>query len=433
MNKRLDGKIEDVYWAQVSQEKTICSKEFQKDHYDLVIVGAGYLGLSTALHAAQKGMSVMVLEEYSIGSGASGRNGGVLVPAYPGGRTIEDVKASIGNTKGAGYSTLVANAPEYLFDKIREYDIKCHPVQNGFIQPAHSDASLLKARRVFESWTKHCHDLKWLSGDEIKEETGAHGYIGGWFQKTGGTVEPYALAQGIARIALDVGADILEGHCVDEIKTQGDKYLVTSNNETFKAKSVFIATNAYTKSLENPLGKSVIPVRLFHTMTRPLTAQERKVVLHKGITFTDLRKSGGFGRLDSLGRLQSGGAVFSPLGKEYGMKHARLRMKELFPILDGIELEYYWEGYCAITEEWIPSFQIHHYNFYSCIGFSTRGVAISFSVGRVMADILSGDILAKDSPLSFSSKDSIRMQCFKEYLGGLAFPVYKAKDRLKLS
>lgn len=433
MKTRLDGKIEDVYWAIVSQEKACCPKDINRNEYDLIIVGAGYAGLSSAFHAAKKGLSVLVLEAYSIGSGASGRNGGAVVPAYPGAVTIEDVKAATGISKGEKYSKLVNEAADYLFQIIRQYDIKCHPVQNGFIQPAHSEKSYSKVQRVYHSWKNFGADIQWLSGNEIKQQTGAHGYLGGWLQKTGGTVEPYALAQGIARIALEAGADISEDNSVDAIEKVDGKYCVTASRGCYTAKKILIATNAYTQHLAQPLAKSVIPVRLYHTMTRPLTAQERKAVLPNGTTFTDLRKSGGFGRLDSQGRLQSGGAVFTLAGKNYGKDHARLRMKELFPVLEGIELEYYWEGYCAITEEWLPSIKIHDKGFYSFVGFSTRGVATSFSVGRDIADILSEEISVEDSALFIRGKDGIHLQSLKEYLGGLAFPIYKARDKFKLS
>ncbi|TKI06997.1 NAD(P)/FAD-dependent oxidoreductase [Martelella alba] len=433
MDKRLDGKIDDVYWAIVSQEKISLPARTDKDDYDLVIVGAGYCGLSTALHAAKKGLSVLVLDESSVGSGASGRNGGAVVPTFPGALTVEDVKNTLGAVKGEKYAQLVNTAPDYLFEQITRYGIQCHPKQNGFIQPGHSEKSLYKIQKVYQSWQKRGVDIHWLSGDEVKENTGAHGYLGGWYQKSGGTVEPYALAQGLARAALDAGADILENHRVASIAKVGGGYQIASSKRVFKGKKVLIATNAYTQNLLRPLGKSVIPVRLYHTMTRPLTEQERRVVLPKGITFTDLRKSGGFGRLDSFGRLQSGGAVFTPTGKEYGMAHARLRMQELFPSLAGIELEYYWEGYCAITEEWVPSLQIHDVDFYSFIGFSTRGVALSFSVGRILAELISGELSHEDSPLFVCKNKILPLHAIKEYLGGWVFPFYKARDRLKLT
>ena len=433
MFSRRDGDINDVYWSVVSKERIQPTDRASRDSYDLVVIGAGYCGLSVALHAANQGMSVLLLEAATVGSGASGRNGGAVVPTFPGALTADDIKLRIGNAKGEQYAAQVVAAPEYLFRLIEQHQIQCHPVQRGFIQPGHSEKSLARVKRVYQSWQQRGIDIQWLSGDEVKQSPGAHGYLGGWFQKTGGTVEPFALAQGLARAALTAGCEILENHQVTAIDKQQDQYRVTTERGQFNATKVLIATNAYTRHLAAPLGKSVIPVRLYHTMTRPLTEQERRTVLPKGITFTDLRKSGGFGRLDSLGRLQSGGAVFTPGGKNYGMEHAKLRMKTLFPSLAGIELEYYWEGYCAIADEWIPSLQIHDQGFYSCIGFSTRGVAMSAAAGKIIADILSEQITAAESPLFVKQQRDILFQSVKQYASGLIFPLYKAKDRLKLS
>ncbi len=433
MFRRRDGDIQQVYWSIVSKEKIQPPDSIRSDNYDLIVIGGGYCGLSTALHAAEKGLSVLLLEASTIGCGASGRNGGAVVPTFPGALTAEDINMRVGVTKGEDYARLVASAPEYLFRYIQKHTIQCFPVQQGFIQPAHSEKSLAKVRRVYQSWLQRGVDIHWLSGEEIKQRTGAHGYIGGWYQASGGTVEPFALAQGLARVALAAGIDILEHHPVLAVDKQPQDYLVTTTTGKFRARKVLIATNAYTQNLSRPLGKSVIPVRLYHTMTRPLSEREQRDVLPQGITFTDLRKSGGFGRLDSLGRLQSGGAVFTPGGKHYGMQHARHRMQTLFPSLAGIELEYYWEGYCALSDEWIPSLQQHDPGFYSCIGFSTRGVAISFLAGKVIADIFSEEISADDSPLYVKTPRDILFQSVKEYASGLIFPIYKAKDRLKLS
>lgn len=430
----IDASLQGVHWVRTSRERfDATSGDVGTDH-DLVVIGAGYAGLSIARHASELGQRVLLLEAGRVGCGASGRNGGIVVPHFPGGMAVEDVEALHGRQRSDRLADLVANGAAWLFDEIRRLGISCDAEQNGWFQPAHSNRALNKVERVYRGWASRGADVEWLDAAAIREKTGAPGYLGGWFGKTGGTLNPFALAQGLARVCQGHGVCILEDTTVKELRADGADHVVKTSRGDFRARKVVIATNGYTPALAPGLRQSVIPVRLYQTMTRPLTEEEMHSVLPGRQCFTDLRKSGGFARYDSENRLMSGGAVFvTAQRRRYGIRHAQRRIGDLFPHLAGIEITDYWEGYCGLTESALPSIARIDRNVFALIGFSTRGVVLSQTLGREMAQLLAETKQEADLPLPICPVRPIPLQALKAFLGSYAFPIYQARDRLGLS
>jgi glycine/D-amino acid oxidase-like deaminating enzyme len=425
--------MEGVLWADTSKEPRFQGGAVSDaERYDLVIVGGGYCGLSTALHASRLGLSVALLEASAIGCGASGRNGGYVVPALPGAKTIEDLHDAIGKARASKLATLVSEGPDYVFNQIREYNIQCDPDEVGWMQPAHSERAIVKARKAYESWRDKGLPVQWLSGQEVLERSGSPGYLGGWYCSKGGVLNPFAYAQGIAKAAAAAGAEIYEGHEVLGVTRAGSDQIVKTKRRDFRAKKVVFATNGYSPGFYPGVAQSVIPIRLFQVFTRPLTLQEQKTVMPSRIPFTDLRKSGGFGRLDASARLTSGGAVFAG-NRAYGERHCAHRIAELFPQLGPIEIERYWEGYCALTDDGIPAIQRLDDNVYSAVGFSTRGVALANTLGRELAALIAESKTEEQMPVRVGGVKKIFLQPLKTILGGYAFPVYKARDGLRIT
>lgn len=195
---KIDGTMQGVHWAATSPKPRFTpNPACARAEYDIAIVGAGFCGLSIALHAATAGASVVVLEAGTVGCGASGRNGGIVVPHFPGAMTPDNAVEQLGPTKGEALAELVAGGAGFVFDQIRALGIACEAEQNGWLQPAHSEASLQKVRKVYQSWQARGVQIAWLEAAELAMRTGAQGYLGGWFNPTGGTVNPYALALGL--------------------------------------------------------------------------------------------------------------------------------------------------------------------------------------------------------------------------------------------
>lgn len=434
----IDSKLEGVVWKRTLKETVVSYPRLAgEESADLVVVGAGFCGLNTALHAAKAGLNVVLLEAGIVGNGASGRNGGYNVPHFPGPITPSAVEGAIGRKKGHALSELVLGGAEAVFRQIDAYQINCSAVQHGWIQPAHSDASMAKVRKVYDEWKAWGADVTWLAPGDLSAELGAAGYIGGWFNPTGGTVNPYGLVIGLGRAATQQGVRIFEHSPVDGIENAAEGPVVKVGPNRVKAKRVIVATNAYTGDFLPQVQRSVVPVYLYHASTKPLRPELRKSILPNNLCFTDLRKSGGFGRLDDAGRLISGGAVFAFGDKRaYGIAHAKKRMRELFPQLTEADAEFedYWEGYCAVTDNYLPHVQRLGKDVFSVVGFSTRGVNLAQNLGRVMGEFAAGKRGLDDVPVAvLEQRHDISMWPLKVRAARLVFPLYQAKDRFGLS
>ncbi len=214
--------------------------------------------------------------------------------------------------------------------------------------------------------------------------------------------------------------------------------MLSVNDRRLAARKVLFATNGYTDGIVADEDRSVVPVQLYHVATTPLPAAVRRRVNPGEGCFTDLRKSGGFGRYDIEGRLISGGAVFAGAPPGYGAAHARKRMAELFPALGGhpeeIAIDTYWEGWCAVTESFLPRFQILGPNVYSVGGFSTRGVALAQNIGRLVGEFLAETRGLDELPLATTDGvHRIPWQRVKSAAARVIFPVYQGMDRVGLS
>jgi glycine/D-amino acid oxidase-like deaminating enzyme len=204
-----------------------------------------------------------------------------------------------------------------------------------------------------------------------------------------------------------------------------------------RAKSAVFATNAYTGDFLPAVQRSAIPVYLYHIATEPLSKELLDQILKTKMCFTDLRRSGGFGRLDPDGRFVSGGAVFALGNKErYGERHARVRTNAIFPQLglNDIKFESYWEGYCAVTDNYLPHVLRLGKNVFSVVGFSTRGVNLAQNLGRVIGEFTAGKRTLDDVPVEvIEGRRDVSYWPVKVRAARLIFPFYQAKDRLGLS
>jgi glycine/D-amino acid oxidase-like deaminating enzyme len=436
---RMDPALTGVVWTRTSKEPRRDRPPLAGDlDVDLAVVGGGFCGLAAALHAAIAGLTVALVESGIVGGGASGRNGGFVVPHFPGAITPGSVSALLGSRKGAALCELVAGGPDAVMAQIARYQIACDAQQNGWIQPAHSAKALAKVRKVYEEWRALGAPVEWLDAAGIAAALGTAGYLGGWRRASGAQLNPYALCQGLARAAENQGVRIFERSTATALAKTGGRAVLSVNGRRLAARKVLFATNGYTDGIVADEDRAVVPVQLYHVATRPLPAALRRLVNPGEGCFTDLRKSGGFGRYDIEGRLISGGAVFVGAPSDYGTAHARRRMAELFPALaerrEDIAIETYWEGWCAVTETFLPRFQILAPDVYSVGGFSTRGVALAHNIGRLVGELLAERRGLDDVPLATTDGvHHIAWQRVKAAAARAIFPVYQGMDRIGLS
>jgi len=374
---------------------------------DLAVIGGGFTGLSAALAAAEAGSRVVLLEADSIGAGASGRNNGMVVPqhsiASPGA-----VERALGARFGARYNAMVAGAATELFARAGRYGIACDAVQKGWIQPAHSAATLARARTIHAEWKALGASVVWLDAAALAARLGGPGYLGGWQAEEGGHINPYALAQGFARAAIRAGARIHGKARVRAILRDGAGWRIKAAGGSVRATNVLIATNALTGALWPRLAKALIPVRLYQTASEPLSANLRGTILVGNVGFTDMRRELRAFHYDRDGRLISGGRmILWHDAAAHGRSAVQQNLHKSFPTLGEIAVEEYWEGMIGLTPDRLPRLMRLAPGVLFCGAYSGRGVALGSALGRRIGQFLGGQAEEADLPLPVTNLRTI--------------------------
>lgn len=400
---------------------------------DLLVIGAGFTGLSAALHAAERGARVVVLEAAEIGWGASGRNNGQVIPAMT--RADPDaIVAEYGADKGETLVSLIGESANTVFELARRHRIDCAAVQAGWMQPAHRASRLALARSRVEQWRRRGVEVELLDRDRTAALTGSSFWHGGWQNPTGGHVNPLAFVRGLARAAQDAGACIHTHTPVSSLTRQGTHWVAAHGDAAVHASRVVIATHSYsghaTRAPWPGIAKALLPMRSYQMATQPLPADVRASILPLDHAMSDTQSDLHFARFDRDGRLVTGGALVMPMGYERRLpQRIGARVRRMFPQLNDVPLrfEYLWHGDFAVTPDRMPRFVKLDDDLYTWFGCNGRGVALSTAVGPELAEVaLTGDERA--SRLPFSTLRTIAAHALVRRVAIGAMLYYRWKD-----
>lgn len=356
---------------------------------DAVVVGGGFTGLSTAWHLAGEGLKVVLLEGVDIGHGASGRNNGQVIPVMT--RADPDYLIERFNEPGERFVNLVGNSAQYLFDLVRDAKLDCEAEQSGWIQPAHSPGRVrsVSASR-YRQWQRFGADVELLDKTAIDKLTGSTFFHGGFMNKTGGHVNPLALARELARAASERGVTILENSPVVRYYSTSYGWRVETKSGSVTADAMVLATNAYSEKIEpnfaHRLARSIVPVISWQMATRILPDDVCQSVIPGRQAISDTQGDLHFFRYDARNRLVTGGALALPFNGEQRIK-ARIssRLRKVFPQISDPRIEMICSGYVGITQDHTPHFHKLGPNGWAWIGCNGRGVALSVSMGGALA------------------------------------------------
>jgi glycine/D-amino acid oxidase-like deaminating enzyme len=396
---------------------------------DLAIIGGGFAGLSTALHAATKGLSVVLLEAEIVAWGATGRNAGFVVPNFAK-RDPDDILAELGTERGERLVRFAAGSADLVFGLIQRHAIDCQAEQSGWIQPAHSAAALTKVRSRAAQWSARGRPAEVMNAAETETALGAKGYPGSWTDRSGGLLDPVAYARGLAKAAEAAGARIFERSPVTAIARKGDGYQLTTAHGTVRAGKVFIATNAYGGNLEPALARSYIPLRVFQIATEPLPRSIRQRLLPANQSMSDTRRNLFTMRFDAENRLITGGMhIFSPGAESRVPRAIHRRLAEKLELRDLPPIAHGWSGMAAVEPDFLPHLVDLGPNILAGISCNGRGIALTTALGREIAEWATGTP-ASVLPIPFAPPREIPFHGLVKHAPNVMLPWSMLRDKL---
>ena len=350
---------------------------------DVCIVGGGYTGLSSALHLAQKGYDVALLEAHRIGFGASGRNGGQL---GSGQRQDQDwIERAVGVQTAHRLWDMAEEAKALVRSLITDHamPVTYHP---GLAHACWSDAEVRHAHAYGEKLQRdYGYDqLEPLDRAGIQALVGSTAYKGGEIDHGAGHLHPLNYAIGLAMAAVAAGVRIYETSEVHHIK-HGAKPVVQTGQGRVICDHVILAGNGYLGNLDRKIAARVMPINNFIVATEPL-GDRAKDILSQPIAVADTRFVVNYWRLSEDNRLLFGG------GESYGYKFPNIiktvmkPLLQVYPQLKDVKIDYAWGGTLAITMNRMPCFARPAPNVLSASGYSGHGVAMATLAGKIMAE-----------------------------------------------
>jgi glycine/D-amino acid oxidase-like deaminating enzyme len=367
---------------------------------DVAIVGAGFTGLSAALHLAERGVSVIVLEARDIGWGASGRNGGQVNPGLK--WEPEKIEADFGSALGRRMAKLSGNAPDLVFRLITDHQIQCEAKQGGTIRAAFSKRDAETIRRTAEAWEMRGMPTAYLDRDEVRQATGTDRYWNGVLDRRGGSVNPLGYARGLAEAAMRAGATVCTGSAVTGIGRRGADWRLIAPTGSVRAKWVVLATNGYTDDLWPKLRQSIVPVFSGIVASEPLPPNVVLSILPNRSVVYEIGSITVYYRLDGQNRMLIGGRsrLRAAEGPEAFAGLARYA-ERLWPALRGVRWSHGWNGQLAVTIDHYPHMHEPAANVIAALGYNGRGVAMATAMGGEIARRVTGTSISElDMPVT---------------------------------
>ncbi|HEV7432399.1 MAG TPA: FAD-binding oxidoreductase [Steroidobacteraceae bacterium] len=356
---------------------------------EVAIVGAGYTGLSTALHLAERGVSVLLLEAHEPGWGAAGRNGGQVNPGLK--HDPDKVEQQLGPVYGPRLVSFAGNAPAHLFALIARLGIDCEARCKGTIRAARSPKHVAALHASVEQWRRRGTSLETWDADQVAAATGTRRYRAASFDPRGGSVNPLSLARGLTAAAITAGAIIHGNTRALRLERAGSGWRIDTCGGTVHAEKVVLATDGYSDGLWPGLRTSIVPLYSSIIASEPLPAALAASILPGGGVVYESAEITTYYRLDRDGRLLMGGrGVQRRATRRADYEHLVRFASKLWPALDRINWTHWWNGQFALTPDYYPRLHAPEQNLLIALGYSGRGVALATALGAQLAAACSG-------------------------------------------
>lgn len=396
---------------------------------DVCVIGGGFTGLSAALHLAERGYDVTLLEAEKIGWGASGRNGGhVGVGQRIGQDVLED---KVGKERAKIFWDMGVEAVQTVKDLIQKHAIECD-LKSGAIHVSHRASDADEYRQEVE----HLRDrydykhMRFMDFDETRRQVGSENYHCGTYDEFSCHLHPLNYALGLAKAAAKAGVKIYEQSRVSEY-SKSQKPVVKTQHGQVQCDYVILGCNGYLGKLEPQMAGKIMPINNFVLATEPLSEALCRELIHDDTSVADALFVINYWKLSADNRLLFGGGENYSSRFPKDMKNfVRKYMLRVYPQLEQTRIDYAWGGTLAITLNRMPHFGRLENNVFYAQGYSGHGVPTATLAGKLLAEALAGtaerfDVMASYPTHTFPGGTLLR---WPGLVAGMLY--YSLRDKL---
>ncbi len=415
------------YYAATINHKLDCPTLLGAQSVDICIVGAGFTGLSTALHLAEKGYRVAILEANRVGWGASGRNGGQLIGGISGESRIQQ---SMGEERERLLWDLRWAGHKIIRDRVEKYQIDCD-FKSGYVDVAIKPRHMRDLEAEFDYLDKNNFPFEYglFSREETEGLLGTKAYLGSLLNMGNGHLHPLNLCIGEAKAVLSLGASIYECSSVVRID-RGKKVKVVTEHGSVTADAAVLAGNAY-HFIEPKLRGTLFPVNSFIIASEPLENDIINQINPKDLAVCDPNYILTYFRLSADKRILFGGR-FTYFGNDQDVIKRNLvpRLIKIYPQLAKIKFDYAWGGTIGVTVNRVPHMGKLAPNIFYSQGYSGHGVNVTHLAGQIVSEAVAGtmerfNIFANIKPVSIPGQ-----HIFRNQMVSMGMLYYKLRDWL---
>lgn len=361
---------------------------------DVVIIGAGYTGLSAAHHIAKSGLNPVVLEANRPGWGASGRNGGVITAKFR--LSFREIDAAHGRAMARRMYEIAHESTDMVEELVSEFGItSANLTRTGQVKAAHNETTLKAAIDEANWMTREMGSaaVRILDKSGVREETGSGIFVGGVLNPGSGGIHPLNYLRGLANGVASRGVPIFQESPVVKLRREKDGIVAETPQGAVRAKQAIIATNSYSDltGATAHLQRTLIPFRSAMVATEPLPRNLAGKLMPTGRTYTETKRMMRWFRMVDSRVIFGGRGAFGKQDSQAAFDALRKAMVGIFPDLADVPLEYKWSGLVAMTLDSVPHIgRLDERTLFS-VGYNGAGVAMSSLMGRYLAAFVRGE------------------------------------------
>lgn len=383
-----DGVVEHVLWQEQADPPELDRRPLPGSA-DVVVVGGGFAGLAAARTLASAGRHVVVLEKQRLGAGAHARNGGMVIPELKAGpATLARKLGPVGTRMYAE----VNEAFDWVEDLIATAPIDCDYHRTGQLYLAHTPRLVGHLEQLAAEHVSAGEPVRFVPRHQLGDEIGSDAFHAGVVYERTGAVHPAKLHAGLARLALDAGAEVhhhLPALGMEQVGAS--RHRVTTAAGAIEAADVIVTTNAYADGFLPELRARVLPIGSYIVTTEVLDPDVAAAVSPRNRMFVDTRNLLFYWRLTPDGRMLFGGRKsLGPTTLGEARDHLVTSMRRIHPQLAGARVDHQWGGYVAITLDRLPHVGRIRGAWYAT-GCNGSGVALNTWLGHRLGQTVLGE------------------------------------------